>query len=151
MPRIRQVVLVLAAGYLSACGLLGPPVFLEREFAPDVPFKLEWQATGKPQQVWLRVRVTGGHELSGPVEVSGDAKQLAAGRFSLEAEGIVGSGRSYTTMKATTGTSWRGQVQLFVLPEVPVGTPMAAQIELHPGSGVEVGELKLQVRSESPP
>src|SRR6185436_4648823 len=98
MRRVRTWLLMLAATCFSACGLLGPPLFLEHEFAADTPFTLEWKATGNPQQLWLRVRVTGGHDLTGPVEVSSGGKQVAAGRFSLEAEGIAGSGRSFTTM-----------------------------------------------------
>lgn len=139
---------LLALVLLTSCA---PPVFVERAFQAGKSFQLEWQATGKSQQLWLDVRTTGGRSLHGPVTVYSAEQQVASGTFSLAHRGIRGKGSSFVQNWVSTPNGARGQVRLFNLPNSPAGTRMKVTIQLDPGPGVAVEKLALQVRSKSEP
>jgi hypothetical protein len=148
MRRSKLYVFPLACVLLTSCG---PPVLVEQSFQPGKAAKLEWQATGNPQQLWLNVRTAGGRSLSGPVTVYAADQQIARGTFSLPNRGIQENNWSYVRNWVSTPNGARGQVKLFDLPNSPAGTPMKATIQLNAGQGVSVERLALQVRSKPAP
>ena len=134
-----------ALAFLAGCPAAVPEGTVTLPVETNREVEVSWIATRADQALWLDIELDHARGLSGPIRVTADGKELVSGSFSSGHKGIEGRGHWVHNWSSTPwGVS--GQVHLWDLPEVAVGTPMRAVLHLRANAEATVLRVDLQVR-----